>query len=352
MVNQMKATQDRVTDFQVGSAARTLLESSAIEVEELYHRVLSGILDAIPTSIYKAFDFELVGAAAASGAVHIAFGTAIVDAFTIPAGTTFVAGTLNFTSLAEQLVPIGATSVDVVVACSTLGSIGNVAANAITATTGYSFPAGSVLGNPAFSSGNDGQTESERKARFAEYIQSLSRGTTNSILYAVNQARVTNANGDIIEYVARAGIAEIPGRVDVYVYGSAGLPSADLLTAADQIVNGYRDNAGTAVPGYVAGGVEGRVLSMVERAIDVTLYMTLSAGVVGTDALKNQLATLLDAQFDSVASSSTLQVAQLTNAALTLSGALKAVAANTENVVCGAGEVLKLGALVVEWSNA
>jgi hypothetical protein len=356
MVNQVRASQSRITDFEVGSAIRTLLEAPAIEIEELYQRMLAGTLDAIPTAIYKAFGFDLVGPAAARGTVHVQFGGPIVEAFTIPSGTVFVAststGTLKFSTLDAQLVPVGATSLDVVVVCATQGAVGNVGANAITATEGYSFPIGSTLTNAAFTSGTDGQTESERKARFAEFIQSLSRGTSVSVRYAVKQAQIKNSRGDLIEYVSRVGSSEVPGRIDVYIYGSSGVPSAALLAAAQKIVDGYRDTDGTAVPGYVAGGVEGRVLPMAERIVNVSLHVTLMPGLTGTATMRNQIATLLAAQFDAVASGETLQVAQLTNAALTLSGVLKAVADNNANIVCGANEVLKLGTLTVEWLNA
>lgn len=354
MTNQLRASQDRITDFEVGSAARTLLEASAIEVEELYQRALSGILDAIPTSVYKAFDFELVGPAAARGTVHVQFATAIVDPLSIPAGTVFVVGAtgLKFTTIAAQLVPEGATYADVVVVCATQGAVGNIGANAITGTEAFSFPVGVTFQNPAFTSGNDGQTESERKARFAEFIRSLSRGTAESIRYAVRQARITSDAGDLIEYVSRVGTTEIPGRVDVFIYGSSGAPSADLLAGAQRIVQGYRDASGTSVPGYVAAGIEARVLPMAERVVDVSLHITLMPGVAGTSAMQDQIATLLAAQFDSVASGEILQVAQLTNAALTLAGVVKVVADNGENIVCGASEVLKLGALSVGWINA
>ncbi len=36
MVNHMRGTQKKVTDFQKGSVARTLVEAAAVENEELY----------------------------------------------------------------------------------------------------------------------------------------------------------------------------------------------------------------------------------------------------------------------------------------------------------------------------
>jgi hypothetical protein len=42
MLNRAKATQSRLTDFEVGSVARTLIEAPAIEIEQLYQRMFAG----------------------------------------------------------------------------------------------------------------------------------------------------------------------------------------------------------------------------------------------------------------------------------------------------------------------
>lgn len=355
MMNHAKATQNDVTDFEIGSVVRTLMESSAIELDELYQKVFSGILDAIPTSIYKAFDFELIGKAAARGTVTVTFGGPIVEQLTIPAGTVFVmqGSSLKFTSVLDVVVPVGALSATVVVVCAIEGTAGNVDANAITGTDGYTMPAGASLTNNAFTSGTDGQTEAERKARFVEFIQSLSRGTLGSIRYAVRQARIVNSAGVLTEYVSRIGHVEVPGRANFYIYGSSGTPSAALVAAAQTMIDGTTNqSAGTYTDGYRALGVEVVVSAMVERTIPVSLRVSLMSGVAGSQDLKNAIATLLEAEFEGVESGTVLYVDQLLNATLTLPGVRQAVAGNNANIACGANEVLKLGALTVEWIDA
>lgn len=355
MVNHAKATQNKVTDFEVGSVIRTIMESSAVEIEELYQKVFSGILDAIPTSIYKAFDFELIEETAASGTVRITFAGPIVDSFTIPAGSVFSAPavSLKFLSASNVVVPVGATSASVTVVCQTAGTVGNVGAGAITTSASFSLPVGAVVSNDAITSGRDAQTESERKARFVEFILSLSRGTVPALTYAVRQAQIVNGAGQLIEYASRVGVVEEAGRVFIYIYGSGGVASPALIAKAQQIIDGYRDpDTGNPVPGYRAAGVQVVVIPMAERAVNVTLNVQLLFGVDPSDAIKNAIATALAPEFESVESGGVLYVDQLIDAALTVQGVQKVIAGNDANELCAATEVLKLGALTVEWIDA
>lgn len=358
-VNHARATQDKLTDFEIGSVVRTLMEAPAIEIEELYQKIFAGVLDAIPTAIYKAFDFELIAKAAASGSVRITFSGPIVEEFTIPAGTVFdcAKSPLKFTSTADVVIPVGAESAAVVVVCVTAGTIGNVAAGSITGSPGYTLPVGSRITNDAFTSGVDAQTDAERKARFVEFIQSLSRGTVAALRYAVRQAQLTNAAGQLLEYVARVGVEESPGHVAMYIYGSGGMASAELLAKAQAIIDGYFDApSGKLVSGYRAGGVKVDVLPMGERRIPVGLKVKVVYGVdlspESKKAIKNDIATALAPEFESVESGDTLFVGQITEAALAVPSLQGAICSNELNERCAETEVLRLGDLSVEYVNA
>ncbi len=50
MINYLRASQDRVTDFEPGSVARTMLEATAAELDELYQQLFHGIREAIEVS--------------------------------------------------------------------------------------------------------------------------------------------------------------------------------------------------------------------------------------------------------------------------------------------------------------
>lgn len=354
-LNQARATQDRLTDFEVGAVARTIMEAPAIEVEELYQKIFAGILDAIPTSIYKAFDFELIGEAAASGQVVITFGVPIEVPFVVPAGVVFDAPSYNlkFATALDTPVAVGVSSVSLLVQCATPGTVGNVPAGAITGVVSYSLPLGSAVSNTAFISGKDAQSESERKARFVEFILSLSRGTEGAIRYAVRQARVETATGVLLEYVTRIGLREAPGQVDVFIYGSSGVPSAALIDIAQLTIDGRLDgDTGVYTPGFRSVGIDVRVRSMTEVPVNVSLKVDLLAGVSQSMAIVDRISTLLTTVFDAVESGGVLYVDQLLNAALTVPGVHKVIAENNTNVECAANQVLKLGTLTVEFLDA
>lgn len=345
MINHARASQENITDFEVGSAVRTIMEAPAVEIEEAYQRFFAGARDAINTSVYKAFEFEAVPAAAAAGSVYIAFPGPIVDAFEIPAGTVFTAPSsgLKYLSTEAVLVKVGVTTATVIVACSKPGIVGNSPAGAITSIA-YSLPIGSIITNPAITSGSDGQTDAERRARFVEFIQSLSRGTKTSILSAVRQAKIVNSAGVLTEYVTRVGLDEAPGHVRVYLYSSSGVPSIPLMTSAKTIVEGTANS-----PGYRAAGVQVDVLPMAERLVPVSLKISLFNGITPSVHLKNTLATLLANVFEAVESGSVLYVEQITNVALTVTGVESVLADNVANELCAPYEVLRLGAFTVEW---
>ena len=52
MVNYMRGATSKITDYNVGSVARTMVEAPAIEIDQLYQQMLFGLRDAIPTATY------------------------------------------------------------------------------------------------------------------------------------------------------------------------------------------------------------------------------------------------------------------------------------------------------------
>ena len=69
MINWVSGTTTKVTDFNIGSVVRTLLEAVAIELEELYYQLLQAVEEAIEEAIYRAFNFPRNPAERATGMV-------------------------------------------------------------------------------------------------------------------------------------------------------------------------------------------------------------------------------------------------------------------------------------------
>lgn len=354
MVNYAKATQDKLTDFNIGSAARTMLDAPSIEIEELYQRMFAGIMDAIPVAIYRAFGFDALSAVTARGTVMVQFGGPISVAFEIPAGTIFRApeSGLTYLSSAAVAVGVGATSAFVMVVSTAAGSTGNLPAGAISEAVNFTMPTGSVITSEAITSGRDGESDEDRLSRFNDFIQSLSRGTLPSLLYAASAAVVKSGDGLTTEFVSRVGSQERPGWVQLYIHGSNGAASDALVAAAQQIIDGYRTDNGLSVAGYAAAGTRVEVIKMTERAVDVGLVVTVVSPSLKNDDTKLAIRSLLVNEFDQVESGELLKIDALTDAALSASGVLSAYSTNNENILCASGEVLVLGNLDVEWVDA
>lgn len=349
MVNYAKATQDNITDFSVGGVARTMMEAPAIEIEELYQRIFAGIMEAIPTSIYRTFDFDIQEARPARGIVRIEFSIPLEFAVTIPAGTEFASDISEFRYLSDGTVTaeVGAVSVDVPVTASSSGASGNLPSGAITDVRALALPRSATITNTPFTSGKDAESDSERKVRFRDFLQSVARGTLDSVRFAASCGVVKNQSGQVIERISRIGHLEEAGRVRIYVYGSNGLPSDALIQDAQRLIDGYTLEDGTLVSGYRPTGVRVDVLRMVERHVDLFLQIRMMPGFDLTTTVRQSIESLLVSLISETPSGGMLYIGKITDSILGLNGIREVFATNTENILCNPYEVLLLGKLDV-----
>lgn len=70
MINWVSSATNKITDFNVGSVTRTMLEAVAIELEELYYQLLRAVEEAIEEAIYRTFNFPRNPAQKATGNVR------------------------------------------------------------------------------------------------------------------------------------------------------------------------------------------------------------------------------------------------------------------------------------------
>lgn len=283
MVNYMRATTSRVTDFNPGSVARTLLESVAIEIEELYQNFFHGVKEAIPVSLYTSLDFDALSAIPASGMVRVSV-TASAGIQTIPANTVFssVGLATSYMSQEDVVVPAGNTYVDVRVVASVPGMVGNIAAGKQFQLTPAIPGMVSAENQAAFRNGSEAENEADRKARFRAYILALSRGTVSALEYGLKTAAIKNATGVEIERVKAASVIE-PYKMDpiapvawvkCYIHNGTGQTSGELVARAAEVLHGYYDENGQAVPGWKAAGVKVEVFAAAETPVDVAGTLT------------------------------------------------------------------------------
>lgn len=347
MLNNAKATQGAITDWNVGSAARTLVEVPAVELEEFYQRMLYGILDAIPVAIYHAFGFDSTPAAAAAGNITISFSQPIVDSFDIPAGSIFKNPSTNISYLTQSyvVVPVGSTSVVLLVVADQVGTIGNAPANAITQAIGVYLPNTASILSDTITTGANKESDIARMTRFSEFVGSLARGTPSAVMYAAQQAVVLNGAGTVIEYVTLARMNEMPGTVDIYLHSSEGNPSTELLKAAKILIDGSFDGV-SYTAGYRPIGIRVRVLPMAERLINLPIIVSATGDRL---MLVSEIKTAVDLLFYAALPGSVLAVQKIIDVILGVSGVLSVVIDINSNIVITPFETVKVGDLQVTW---
>jgi hypothetical protein len=329
-----------LTDFNVGSTIRTILEAFAEELEYLYLEMFRGILEGIDTGVYNSFDFPALGAVTASGTVIFSLtqtGTTNTASPTanivIPAGTivqvpsiTSTTGTItgnSYTVNQDTIWAAGQTSVSTVVSCTQSGSVGNTAYNTITyiaSTLPTVAGATYSVTNPAsIANGADAETAADQKQRFAEYLQSLGRGTIEAIQYAALQTVIYDSNGNITEQVAQAVVVE-PYLIDgslpsayvlVYIYNGVGNTSTALVAQTQNVINGYYDSNGNRISGYKAAGVIVLVLPVQESPQTFNINVEMAPGYSLTTTLSSSISNSITTYVQGLAPGSSLLLNQI-----------------------------------------
>lgn len=352
MINVARASQDKITDFSVGAVARTLMESPAIEIEELYLQMYQGLQDAIPVSIYQAFGFAVIEARPAAGWLTVNF-PATADAIVLPKGAAFEvpAKSLVFHTLEAVAIAVGATQASIAVVCTVTGPDGNIGANELTVGTGSTLlPGETTYANLPFTSGINAESEIERKTRFASFILSVARGTVDALRYCAEAATVRDTNGAVQEYVTRVGIEEHAGHLKIYICGSAGTPTNTLLANVQASIDGYVDpTTGRKINGYRPAGVSVTALPMQERIVPLGLAVATQYESQKTQALIDGIVSAVAQVIASIAPGAALRAEAVTSAVLSLGGVMTCNLTNTSTVVCGQFERLVPGAITVAW---
>lgn len=291
MINMMQATQTKVTDFNVGSIVRTMLEACAAELDELYQQILNGLLQSIPVSVYNSFSFAALTAGPASGLVTVVIAPQ-TSVTIITAGTVFTAASNGntYTASAAAAIVVGGTSAVVPVTATSAGSATNLGRGS--AFTLSPAPTGFVSASNgyAFINGTDAETAGEQLIRFNGYISALARATNAAIVYGAKTSVVTDNGGNVIEQVASAVVLEpyltnpavTPiSSIFCYIHNGVGDTSAALVAQTQAVINGYIASDGvTPVPGWKAAGVICTVAAATEQPVALAATLTAAPGFV------------------------------------------------------------------------
>lgn len=288
-------TAGRVTDFNAGSVARSLLEAIALRFEALDAATYLALQRALPTILFEAFGegdgvatavgFPALPALPASGVVRFTRATGGTGDITIPVGTRLtVPGTGGvppkvFLVTVEVTLPDGAPIAETLATAQRIGSIGNTPANTMVLTDGI--PGIASATNPgAILNGADAETDAARRVRFTAYLRNLARAQFGGLEVGASQARILSA-GTIIEQVrfARAVLRpEKRGLVDLFLDNGGGTASPALVAVAQNLVDGVRLPSGARQAGYKAAGVVVVCKAVQPQLTPVTAEIRIDAG--------------------------------------------------------------------------
>lgn len=328
MINRVKATQTKLTDFNVGAVARTLLEAPASEIDELYQQMFNGLQQAIPTAVYTSFQFPALAANAASGLVRVTIAAQAADEL-IAGGSQFTSTSTGvvLASNADVVIRAGQTYADVPVTATTTGSASNVVQNTSFTLAPSINGFVSAVNLSALVNGRDAETDAERLIRFNNYISTLQRGTVAAIGYGLSTVQLTDATGNVTEQVIYAQVVEPYltdntqpiALVNAYIHNGVGGTSSALVTQAQKIIAGYTNPDGSKVPGWKAAGIPCNIYPATEEPLNVTGKLAVAPGYVYA-TVEAQVQSAIFTYLQSLPISATAQDASITQIVMNIPG--------------------------------
>jgi len=291
MMSWLRGICNKITDFNAGSKTRSKIETIAVAMEAQDFEFMQGLRRAIPVAIYRAFSFDLLPPTSASGTVTFSAASAPENDITIPAGIKVASykddgGKTTYSTTSAVTMLSGTTSVDANISADVAGSAGNTGAGTITTIETSINGITSVNNGNSLDTGTDRESEDSRRVRFLGYISSLSKGTSDALIYGAKTAYVTDTNGVITEYVSEAYVDGPPttgsaGTCTLYIYnGQHTSPAAStaLIENTQKTIDGYKTDSGDIIPGYKAAGVVVTVSAASLVTINVTATIEVTSG--------------------------------------------------------------------------
>lgn len=259
MTAALQGSASTLVDVSVGSVLRAIFEASAsvsLWLQWLILQVLQMTRAATSTgtdldSWMNDFGLTRLPAIAAQGQVTLSRFADTVAA-SVPTGTVLKTadGSQSFRVTADPtqstwqasssayVMPGGVSQITVPAVCSATGAMGNVVANAITIIASSLPGVDQVANASAFVGGADAEDDAAFRARFRNYLASLSQATLLAVQSAIAGVR-QNLSVFIQENVAANGAAS-PGCFVITVDDGSGSPPSTLLSMVATAVEGIR----------------------------------------------------------------------------------------------------------------
>jgi len=329
MAAAVQGSAASLLDLTVGSVLRAILEANAsvaLWLQWLIVQVLATTRLATSTgndcdSFGADFGFARLPAVAASGQVTFSRFTPSVAALVPVGAEVSTAGNgQSFVVVADASNPAysatsngyvlaaGIASVSATVAAEAPGSVGNVQPGAIAVLSSAIAGVDTVTNALALTGGMDAESDAAFRARFGNYLASLSRATSLAIGSAIAGIQ-QGLSYTITENMNQAGTAQM-GHFVVTVDDGTGSPSSSLLATVQQVVDAVR-------PLGTSFAVQGPVV--VAANVAVTLVTASPAGHAGAVA---SVAAAIEAYIVALPVGATLSYTRLAQLAYGASGAV------------------------------
>ena len=296
MVDRILVETNKITDFSVGSTIRSLLETVAFEVNQLYVLSRSNIKKGIEEGLYEAFDFKRKESVKAYGNVTVAFHNPPKKDVVIPKGTRFICRDTRYTQTYETIqsfiIPQGQAYNTIEVYCMVEGSIGNVPKGAINTITSNIHDIAYVFNPDDILTGQDEEPLEEVKERFQYFVETRARATNKALMFAVKQ----------IPYVGSVYIDEAVGWTKVYVSDNNGRLPGWLREQVERTVEDYR-----------ASGIRVTVEDVKRVPVDFNIEVVLADSRLMNIALKNDIERLVRDTVNELQIGETLILSEIIN---------------------------------------
>jgi hypothetical protein len=332
MASWLQLNSSKITNFTVGSVARSLLEAIAIEVEELYYFIASKFVELQDGAIYTSFGFDRRPAIAATGTVTVSFIQNLSQSVVFPTGYKFYTVPINgktiyFQSTQDVTASIGVTSVDIPVQCTEAGTVGNVPAYSIRRIVNSTPFLAGVQNNQRFFTGAPEETKEERQKRFNSFVSSLGKSSPDAVTYGCMQ----------VSGIAGVYIQEDIGMIYVYAHDAYGNLDSTLKSAlVSQLYN------------YKAGGIKAIVTGVTRKPVDLSIQVLINSGY-NPDTVLYNIQDAVEVYLDKFTVSKSLVVADLIRAIMEIDReAIQNITLNlTSDIIVQPQELIRAGTITV-----
>lgn len=254
--------------YAFGSYPKT--SDLATAIDALSNWECTAVKDVNSDTLYQYTAEEIIGKTNYLAVTGMDITLASAVEITIPAGYSISVDSMQIVSTAEAIILAGTSGIQCPAQNTTVGTIGNIAVNAVDTANGKGFINSvvdgieHVINDSAFSGGAEAETDEARAIRFADTVNALNAGTEQGILVAIEAIDSVKSAGMRTSYPFR-------GSNTIIVDDGSGSISAALLDEVNKVLDGDPNDL-TNYPGKGVAGIGYIVVA--PTIVDVSIGIT------------------------------------------------------------------------------